>query len=81
MKIKLPKNVQFIIDQIYKTGDLVPGYIKTIYGQLNSEVKTHCYVLQEDDTNVEFTLDYDLFVSDERSGNYKLIIQFNKEDM
>ncbi|MBQ8992655.1 MAG: DUF1934 domain-containing protein [Turicibacter sp.] len=80
-EIRIRRDGAVIIDQIYKTGDLVPGYIKTIYGQLNSEVKTHCYVLQESDTNIEFTLDYDLFVSDERSGNYKLIIQFNKEDM
>ena len=38
-------------------------------------------MLQENDTNIRLTLDYDLFVSGERSGNYKLIIQFNKEDI
>ena len=78
---RVRRDGQVIIDQTYRTSDLVRGYIKTIYGQLISEVKTHCYMLEENDTFIRLTLDYDLFVSDERSGNYKLIIQFNKEDI
>ena len=62
---------QVIIDQTYRTAETVQGYIKTVYGQLESEVKTHCYMLEENDTSIRLTLDYDLFVSGERSGNYK----------
>lgn len=80
-QVRVRRDGQVIIDQTYKTAELVQGYIKTIYGQLESEVKTHCYMLDENDTFIRFTLDYDLFVSAERSGNYKLIIQFNKEDI
>lgn len=80
-EIRVRRDGQVIIDQTYKIGHSLLGYIKTIYGQLDSEAKTHCYMLQENDTNIRLTLDYDLFVSGERSGNYKLIIQFNKEDI
>lgn len=80
-EIRVRRDGQVIIDQTYKTGQSVPGYIKTVYGQLDSEVKTHCYMLEANDTDIRLTLDYDLFVSGERSGNYKLIIQFNKEDI
>ena len=80
-EIRVRRDGQVIIDQTYKIGHSLLCYIKTIYGQLDSEAKTHCYMLEENDTNIRLTLDYDLFVSGERSGNYKLIIQFNKEDI
>lgn len=80
-EIRVRRDGQVIIDQTYKISHSSLGYIKTIYGQLESEAKTHCYMLEKNDTNILLTLDYDLFVSGERSGNYKLIIQFNKEDI
>ena len=80
-QIRVRRDGQVIIDQTYRTTETVQGYIKTVYGQLDSEVKTHCYMLEENDTSIRLTLDYDLFVSGERSGNYKLIIQFNKKDI
>lgn len=80
-EIRIRRDGQVIIDQIYKAGKSTIGYIKTVYGQLDTDVKTHYYILEESALSVRFVLDYDLFVSKERSGNYKLIIQFNKEDM
>lgn len=79
--IRIRRNGPIIVDQRYTINTLVDGYIKTPYGELNSVVKTHRYNIEEYEDKLQINLDYDLIIANERVGNYKLIIQFKKEDM
>ena len=78
-EIRIRRDGEVIVDQICTTSERTQGYIKTIYGRLESEVKTHRYTVEEQEIFMRIIVDYDLFVAGERLGNYQLIIQFNKE--
>ena len=79
--VRIRRDGPIIMDQIYKISALQSGYIKTIYGQLDTKSKTHRLSLEILDATLTLNLDYDLFVSNERAGNYKLTGIFNKEDI
>ena len=79
--VRIRRDGPIIMDQIYKISELQSGYIKTIYGQLDTKSKTHRLSLEILDATLTLNLDYDLFVSNERAGNYKLTVIFNKEDI
>ncbi len=79
--IRIRRDGQVIMDQTFNIGESTTGYIKTVYGQLDTIAKTHRLSLDFLETQINLVLDYDLFVSAERAGNYKLIIKFNKEDI
>lgn len=79
--VRIRRDGSIIMDQIYKISELQAGYIKTVYGQLDTKSKTHRLSLEILDNKLTLNLDYDLFVSNERAGNYKLTVIFNKEDI
>lgn len=79
--IRIRRDGQIIMDQNYKVSEPQVGYIKTVYGQLDTKSKTHRYSLDVLEDKLTLNLDYDLFVSNERAGNYKLTVVFNKEDI
>lgn len=79
--IRIRRDGQVIMDQTFKIGESTSGYIKTVYGQLDTTTKTHRLSLDLLENQINLVLDYDLFVSAERAGNYKLIIKFNREDI
>ena len=79
--VRIRRDGQIIMDQNYKVSEPQIGYIKTIYGQLDTKSKTHRLSLEVLDEKIILNLDYDLFVSGERAGNYKLTVAFNKEDI
>lgn len=79
--LRIRRDGQVIMDQTFKISESITGYIKTIYGQLDTNAKTHRLSLDVFNDQLNLTLDYDLFVSTERAGNYKLTVKFNKEDI
>lgn len=80
-QMRIRRNGPVIMDQVYKLSENVEGYIKTVYGQLNTEVKTYVLSVENNSNSVELILDYDLYVSNEKAGNYKLTIGFTKEEI
>lgn len=80
-QIRIRRQGSVIMDQLYSLGESVDGYIKTQYGQLDTRVKTHVLSVHVSEDKMEMLLDYDLYVSNERTGNYKLTIVFTKEDV
>lgn len=79
--VRIRRDGQVIMDQYYKVSEPQTGYIKTIYGQLDTKSKTHRLSVDDLDENLTLNLDYDLFVSSERAGNYKLTVMFTKEEI
>lgn len=79
-KLRLRREGVSIIEQIYNQEERTQGYIKTIYGELRTEAQTLSYVLEEKDI-IQILLDYNLSIEGEDAGQYKLKIQFIKEDI
>ncbi len=78
-ELRIRRQGNVVIEQNHKIGQRTVGYMKTQYGNLDTVIKTHQLTINNDDL-IEIVLDYDLYISNERTGNYKLTMFFNKEE-
>ena len=74
LRIRRQGNVT--LDQQHNRGAKTYGYMKTIYGNVETVIKTHQLTINKLDTKIELVVDYDLYLSEERTGNYQLTLVF-----
>ena len=66
-----------ITEQMHVENEMTEGYFKTPYGHLETKFKTHKYKLvKQPNSTFKVHLAYDLYVSDELAGIYKLELEF-----
>ncbi len=78
-ELRIRRKGNVTVEQAHKIGIQTKGYMKTVYGNLDTMVKTHQLSITSLTTSVEVIVDYDLYVSGDRVGNYQLTVVFNKE--
>ena len=80
-ELRVRRQGHVVVDQEHRIGEQTLGYMKTQYGNIDTVIKTHQLTVTNNNDSIQIVVDYDLYISNERTGNYKLTIFFNKEEI
>jgi len=73
--LRLRRTGQIVIEQTHIKAQKTSGYIKTPFGLMETEVKTNRFTFVENsDGEYRLDLKYDLYIDNEKAGNYVLKI-------
>jgi len=80
--LRMRRNGPIVVEQTHIKDQKTRGYIKTPFGHVGTELQTSgfSFTPQRSD-NYCLDLGYDLYIGDEKTGNYSLEIIIKKEEI